>query len=92
MEFVTDRHTHPKIGLMVKILADKPRTFVLPFSSRTLYLVSFRQLPTPSKEEDIKQQFYLFCMHVKLACLSQTREEINRKCLKQKSADVDICT
>jgi len=23
-------------------------------------------------------------MHVKLACLSQTRKEINRKCLKQR--------
>lgn len=92
MEFVTDRHTHPKMGLMVKIGADKLRTFVLPFSSRTLYLLSLRQLLTPSKKEDIKQQFYLFCMHVKLACLSQTRKEINRKCLKQKSADVDICT
>jgi hypothetical protein len=30
-------------------------------------------------------------MHVKLACLSQAGKEINRKCLKQKSADVDIC-
>jgi hypothetical protein len=39
----------------------------------------------------MKQQFYLFCMHVKLACLSQAGKEINRKCLKQKSADVDIC-
>jgi hypothetical protein len=92
MEFVTDRHTHPKIGLMVKIGADKLRTFVLHVSSGTLYLLSFRQLPTPSKKEDIKQQFYLFCMHVELACLSQTRKEINRACLKLKSADVDICT
>jgi hypothetical protein len=45
MEFVTDRHTHPKMGLMVKIGADKLRTGLLPFSSKTL-LSSF--LPTTS--------------------------------------------
>lgn len=74
MEFVTDRHTQPKMGLMVKTGADKLRTFVLPFSSRTL-LSSF--LPTTA--HTLKERRYkttiLLVLYACETCLSVTNKK-----------------
>lgn len=86
MEFVTDRHIRPKMGLMVKIGADKLRTFVLHFSSRTLYLLCFRQLPTPLKEIRYKTAI-LLVLYACETCLSVT----NKKGDKSKVSETKKC-
>jgi hypothetical protein len=47
------------MGLMVKIGADKLRTCLLSFSYKTLYLLSFRQLPPTLKERRYKTAILL---------------------------------
>jgi hypothetical protein len=69
MEFVTDRHTHSKVGLMVKIGADKLRTCLLSVSLKTLYLLSFQE-PPPTLEGRRYKTAILLVLYACETCVS----------------------
>jgi hypothetical protein len=74
MQVVSDGHTRSKVGLMVKIGADKPRTCLLYVNLKTLYLL-FLQQPSPTLGERRYKTAILLVLYACETCVSVTSKK-----------------